>query len=99
KDRCLARRIDAGIRHSDVRVDGGIEHDGGAVGQKRQRFLNREIRALEVDVEDRVVKLLAYGFERRELADSRVDEEHVDAAEPGVDRSKQLVDLRQLRDV
>src|SRR2546422_7585629 len=46
KECCLARRIDAGIRHSDVRDDGGIEDDGGAVDQKRQRFLNREIRAL-----------------------------------------------------
>ena len=76
-------------------VDGRIEDDGSVVIQERQRLLDREVRALEVDVHDLIEEFFCHRFERRKLADSGVDEKHINLSEPLLHCGEQLVYLRQ----
>src|ERR1700690_4206108 len=59
--------------------DRGAQDDRRPLREQRKRFLDREQRALHVDVEHAVELLLRDGPERRVLGDARVGEEHVDA--------------------
>src|SRR5829696_755823 len=99
EERGLTRRVDARIRETDVRDDRRVEDDGGAVGEERQRPLDGEVGALEVDAHGPVEELLGRLFERRELCDAGVDEEHVHAAVPLPDGVEQPVDVGEARRV
>jgi len=41
--------VDARVRHTDVRVDGGVEHNGRRIREDRQECLNEEIRSFHID--------------------------------------------------
>jgi hypothetical protein len=80
-----------------VRVDRAVEHNRGAVVEQRQRFLNREVSAFQVDVHLSVEVRLGHGLERSKDADAGVDKKDIYLAEALLCFSKEVVNLRQLR--
>jgi hypothetical protein len=65
----------------------------------RQRFLDREVRSLDVDVELLVVSAFGCLDKRRELRDARVHEQDIDFAQLLRDLRIQPVHFAKLRDV
>ena len=72
----------------------GIQDDRRTVIQQRQRFLDREVRSLDVDVKLLVVKAFGCLGQWRELRDSRVDEQHVNLTQLPRNLSRTACPLR-----
>src|SRR5580704_17733283 len=78
---CLRCRIRARSRDTRRTDYAGIQNDGSPIVQMRQRFLNREIRSLNIDVELFVKQPFAGFRNRRKLRHPSVHEKHIDLAE------------------
>src|SRR6266404_4294366 len=65
--RRLCRRVHRTIHQADFARHGRIDNDRSAVIQQRQRFLDREIHAFRIDVEEFVVQAFRSRRQRREL--------------------------------
>src|SRR3984957_141566 len=77
----------------------GVQDNRAARGHERQCALNREERALDVDVELLVEVLLADLSQRSELTGAGIGEEDVEFALLLANGLKDLVDIPQARDI
>src|SRR5437879_4646062 len=97
--RCFSCRIRAGPGGTFAVCHAGIQDDRRTVIQQRQRFLNREVRSLDVDVKLLVVHAFGRLGEWCELRNSRVHEQHINFAQLLRNLRIQLVHVGKLRDV
>src|SRR6266567_2953446 len=67
-------RVRAGACSTCLARNAGIQDDRGAVIQQRQRFLDREVRSFDIDIELLVVCAFRRLGKRRKLRNSRVHE-------------------------
>src|SRR5207247_173200 len=74
----------------------GIQNNRSAVIQQRQRFLDCEVRSLDVDVKLLVVQRLGRIRKRREFCHARVHKQDINLAELLLNFRVQLVDVCQL---
>src|SRR5262245_52671223 len=95
----LAAAVDAARFHPLDRGDRGIQDDGRAVREERQRLLHGEEQSLDVDGEELVEVLLADRPERGQRQEAGVGEQHVEAALLPLHGREQPVQVRQVCDV
>jgi len=62
-------------------VDRRIEHERCGISEDRQQLLDQEKRPLEIDRDRSVEARLVPLIERPEIADTRIDEDGVEASE------------------
>src|SRR5262249_38001216 len=98
-DRGLAGRHGRGRRPGLVRANGRIDDHRRSSPEQRQRFLNREVDAFEIDGDYLVEALLCHVFEQEELAVTRIYEDAVQVPELPLDRSEQRLEVAETADV
>src|SRR5262245_19289343 len=97
--RGFCRAINAVGREPFAGDNGGVQDDRGAIRQQRQRLLNREDDALNIDVEGRVIQILGNRTERRVPRKSGVREYNIQPFLISFDLSEQTIKISEIRHV
>src|SRR5579864_649914 len=97
--RGLGGGVHGSVHHAFFVDHGSVQNNRGAIVKKWKRFLNREVCAFGVNVEQFVKQALGSGSQRHEFINPGVDEEYVNLAQFFGNRGIEPVQVRAFRDV
>ena len=98
-DCSFRRAVNAVGRQPFTRDNRCIEDDGGSIWHQRKYFLNGKKEAFDIDVEDRVIKLLRYLAQRGIFRNTGIREDDVESALLALDLRSEPLQIVEIRDI